>query len=98
MHLAAIFVGALLVVAAYVFLFKSLSEQLHLEDEINARLPPDRKFKLIIRGMASWRKFRDLQKELLPDSPRPKRVRLFQLICLSLFLSGLLLLAKGLGK
>lgn len=98
MHLVAIVVSVALLIAGYVFLFKSLNEQFQIQHEINAKLPPARKFEPMFWWFGTWEKFRQLQEELLPGSPRPQRFRRFRLTTFVLFLSGILLLAATLRK
>ncbi len=98
MHLAAIVVAVVLVVAAYVFLFKALNEHFELQHEINAKLPPNRKFEPLFWSFVTRRTFRELQKEVLPDSPRLKRSFVFRLLFFLFFFSALVLLAFGLGR
>jgi hypothetical protein len=98
LHLAAIVVAGVFVVAAYVFLFKALNEHFELQHEINAKLPPDRKFEPLFWSFGTRLKFRDLQEEVLPDTQRLKTYRRFCLIGFVLFVSGMLLLGIGLGR
>jgi hypothetical protein len=69
LHLAATVVAVVLLVAAYVFLFKSLNEHFQMQHEINAKLPTAEKVEPMFWGSGTCMKFRQLQKELLPDSP-----------------------------
>jgi hypothetical protein len=98
LHLAAIVVAIILIVTGYVFIFKALSEQGELQQEINANLPSDRKFEPLFWWFGTWLKFRDLQKEVLPESARLKRFKKFNLIGFALFVLGILLLGFGLAK
>jgi len=77
---------------------KSLNETFQIQYEINAKLPPDRKFEPVFWWFGTWEKFRPLQEELLPDSPRPRRLRRFRLTGFVLLTSGLLLLAVTLRR
>jgi hypothetical protein len=63
----------------------------------NAKLPPAGKFEPLFWWLGSWEKSRLLPAELLPDSPRPKRLHLSRLIGFALLLPGMLLLGMGLG-
>ena len=98
MHLVAILVAVALLVAGYVFFFKSLSEQFQMQHEINAKLPKTDQFEPVFWWLGTWGRFHRLQEELLPDSPRPQRFRRFRLSGLALLISGLLLLALTLRK
>jgi len=85
-------------VTGYVFFFKALNEHSELQQEINAKLPPDRKFEPLFWWFGSWLRFRELQEELLPDSQRLKRSRRCEVIGAVFFFSGMLLLGIGLQK
>ena len=98
MHPAAIAIGAVLLVAGYVFFFKSLNEHFQMQHEINAMLTPARKFEPVFWWFGTWERFRQLQEEVLPDSVRPQRFRRFRLIGFAFFMSGMLLLVFSLGK
>ena len=91
MHMVAIAVSIALCVTGYICILKSISEQLQIQHEINLKLPPDKKFEPTFWGYATLRRFRDLQKELMPDSPRPRRLRRFQATGWVLLASGMLL-------
>ena len=79
MHLAAIVVAGIFVLASYVFLFKALNEIVELQHEINAKLPPARKFQPMFWWLGTCGKLRRLQEEVLPDSPRLRNSRRFRL-------------------
>jgi hypothetical protein len=98
LHLSAIIAAVVLVVAAYACLFKSLSENLELQHEINAKLPPARKFEPLFWSFGTWEKFRELEKEVLPSSQRLKRARRFGWLFLLLFFCAIVFLGIGLGK
>jgi hypothetical protein len=98
LHLTAIVVAILLVIAGYVYIFKALNEHTELQQEINAKLPSGRKFEPLFWWFGTWLKLRDLQEELLPETQRLKRFHRFSLIGFVLFVSGMLLLGFGLGK
>ena len=97
-HIAAIAVAAVLLVAGYVCLFKSLSEQYELQHEINAMLPPERKFEPMFWTISTRHRFRQLQKEVLPSSARYRRYRMFGWIGLLLMFSGLISLLATLAR
>jgi hypothetical protein len=98
LHLVGIVLSVALLVVAYVFLFKSLNEHFQMQHEINAKLPTVEKFEPMFWELRTRMKFRQLQKELLSDSPRPQRYRPFQLTSAVLFICGALLLAASLRK
>ena len=98
MHLAAIAVAVALLVAGYVFFFKSLNEHFELQHEINAELPAGEKFEPVFWWFGTWERFRQLQQELVPDSTRPQRFRRFRLTGFAFFFSGMLMLGLALGR
>jgi hypothetical protein len=98
MHVAAILLSVALLVAGYVCIFRSLLEQFELQHEINRKLPASRQFEPAFWSLDTHDEFKQLQKELLPDSPRPHRLRAFSLTGFALLISGALLLVAALGR
>jgi hypothetical protein len=98
LHLATIVVAAFLVVAGYVLIFRSVNEHFQLQHEINAKLPADRKFEPLFWSLGTQRRFRHLQEEVLPGSPRLKKSRWLGAIGLVLVISGILILLAELTK
>ena len=98
MHLAAIVVAVALIVASYVFLFRSLNEHFQMQHEINAKLPPAGKFEPVFWWLGTRLRFRQLQKELMPDSPRPRKFRTFQMPSIVFFAAGMSLLVVTFRK
>lgn len=96
MHLAAILISIILIVSGYVFMLKSVNEQFQIQYEINLKLPNGAKFEPTLWWYGTWRKFRRLHRELLPDSPRPKRLRKFQIAGVMFLTAGLLILVSSL--
>lgn len=101
MHVAAIAISVVVLIAGYVYIFESINEQLLMQHEINLKLPPEKQFEPRFWWYGTHREFRRLQRELLPESLRPRRLRRFRLIGFALLTSGLLILAAlrilGLG-
>jgi hypothetical protein len=95
-HLAAILAGSALFLSNYFFVFRSISEYLELQQEINAKLPSDKQFEPLFWSIGTYKTFRRLQQELIPDSPRPNRLWRFLLIGIAVSLSGVALVAIGL--
>lgn len=91
MHIVAIAISIALCVTGYVYLLKSINEQMQIQHEINLKLPLDKKFEPTFWGYGTWQRFRHLQRELMPASPRPRRLRRFQVIGWVLLASGMLL-------
>jgi len=98
MHTVAISIAIALGVAGYVYILKSIQEQLQIQHDINSKLPPDKQFEPTFWGFGARERFRRLQKELLPESPRPRRLRRFQLIGFLLAGSGMLIMVALLTK
>lgn len=98
MHLVAIGLSVGLLLVGYVCLFSSLNEQFQIQHEINLKLPQDKQFEPTFWSFGSWNQFKTLQKELLPDSPRPHRFQTFRLAGFALLLTGMLVLAFTLGR
>jgi len=73
MHIAVIIVAAALAVTGYVFIFKSIYEQIEPQHEINSKLPPSNQFDPLIWTWENKKQFHHLQKQLLPDSVRYRR-------------------------
>ena len=74
MQVIAIVVSVALCVAGYVYMFKSIQEQLQIQHEINLKLPPDQQFEPTFWSYWTWQKFKQLQDKLLPGDPRPAKV------------------------
>jgi hypothetical protein len=98
LHLATAIGAAVLVVAGYVFLFKALNEITDLQHEINAKLPPARKFQPLFWWFGTWGKLRELQEEVLPGSPRLKSSRRFRLLFFFFLFSAIAVLGIGFRK
>jgi hypothetical protein len=92
MHIVAIVIAFAVCIAGYVYILKSIQEQLQIQHEINLKLPPDQQFEPSFWGYGTNERFRQLQRELLPDSSRPRRLRKFRLIGFAALFSGTLIL------
>jgi hypothetical protein len=95
LHLVAIVLSVVLFVAGYSFLFRSLDEHFQMQHEINAKLPPAGKFEPMFWGIGTRKRFRQLQKELLPDSHRLQKFHRFQVTSFAL---GMLFLVFALRR
>ena len=71
-----------------VCLFLSNHQYWELQFEVNDRLPSDQKFEPLFWTFATRLRFRQLQKRVLPDSPRPKRAWRLAFTSFCLFFSG----------
>jgi len=87
LHIAVIVAAAVLLIGGYACLFKGMSESFQLQHEINARLPKERKLEPVFWSFGTWQRLRHLQKEVLPESRRPVRLRWFGLVGVVLLLS-----------
>jgi hypothetical protein len=96
LHVAAIVVAVVMFVSGYVFLFLSINEQFQIQHEINRKLLPAEQFEPTIWWFGAWRRFSQLQKQLLPESPRPRKLRRFLRTSFVLFAAGMLLVAISL--
>lgn len=91
MHIAAIAISVALCIAGYVYMFKAIKEEIEIQHEINLRLPDDQQFEPIFWSYWTWQKFRKLQNKLLPDDPRPQRLRKLHALGFALLVSGIAL-------
>ena len=98
MHFAAIAFSVGLCVTGYVYILKAVNEQFQIQHEINQQLPPDKKFEPSFWWWGTYERFRELQLELLPSSPRPHRLRKFRLIGFLLLGSGMVMLLAAINK
>jgi hypothetical protein len=89
LHIVGIVAAGALMIAGYVYLFKSMNETFDMQQEINDKLPADRQFEPTSWTLGTWQHFRRLQKELLPDSTRPVRFRKFSIAAAVLWFSGM---------
>jgi len=91
MHSLLIATGTILLVGALVCLILVSDQYWQLQFELNDRLPEREKFEprsWLSWPTGSWSRFRELQRRVLPNSPRPRRA-------LHLALSGLGLLVTS---
>src|SRR6516165_6690865 len=91
MHPLLIATGTLLHVGSLVCVILASNQYWQLQFELNERLPEDEKLEprsWLSWPTGSWSRFRELQRRVLPDSPRPRRA-------LHLALSGLGLLVTS---
>jgi hypothetical protein len=80
MHTVAIVIGAVLFVSAQISWFLATYELMELQHEVNERLPAAEQFEPMFWSFVTRQKFRALQRNILPNSPRPRRARLFTVI------------------
>jgi len=80
MHPLLIAIGTLLLVASLLCVFLASNQYWQLQFDINDRLPEGEKFKpasWLSFPTGSWSRFKELQRRVLPDSPRLRRGRRF---------------------
>ena|ERR1700721_2874750 len=73
----AIVIGVVFFVAGQISFFLATYEHMELQHELNARLPLDEKFEPMFWSFFTRQKVRALQRNVLPNSPRARRARLF---------------------
>jgi len=91
MHTIWIAISAVLWITGLIYIFKSINEQFRIQHEINLKLPSDKQFEPKFWWFGNYEEFRELQSKLLPDSPRPGRLRRFQWIGCALSGAGVLI-------
>jgi hypothetical protein len=94
MHQLLIAIGTLLLVASLVCVFLASNQYWQLQFELNDRLPESEKFKpgsWLSFPTGSWSRFKELQRRVLPDSPRLRRGRLFALIGIALLVCAIVI-------
>ena len=92
MHPLLIATGTLLLVGSLVCVILASNQYWQLQFELNERLPEDEKFEprsWLSWPTGSWSRFRELQRRVLPDSPRPRRGRQFALSGIGLFVCSI---------
>ena len=88
--------GVILMAGGVVCLFLSGHQYRELQFEVNERLPQGQKFESLFWTLATHCKFRELRKQVLPSSPRPKRVLRFAIAGFCLFFPGFAFLLTNL--
>jgi hypothetical protein len=94
MHALLIEIGTILLVASLVCVIIASDQYWELQFELNERLPKGEKFEprsWLSLTTSTWSRFRELQRRVLPDSPRPRRGRRLALSAIALLLCSLVL-------
>ena len=94
-HAVVIVVGAALMAAGIGFFIATSLQLSELQFEVNGRLPEALKFEPLFWSFDRLMRLRDLQKTVLPQSPRPKKAMRFAAIGFSAFFLGVALLFFG---
>ena len=90
MHFVKIAAAAGFLLSGYIFIFRGLSRQLQLRDDVNAALPPEERFEPLFRSYPQWQQFRRLYRRVMPDSRRLQSVMISYYTGMVLLLVGLL--------
>jgi hypothetical protein len=94
MHPLFIATGTILLVGALVCLILASDQYWQLQFELNDRLPEGEKFEprsWLSWPTGSWSRFRELQRRVSPDSPRPRRFLQLAVGGLGLFVSSIVI-------
>src|ERR1700680_3458984 len=98
MHTLTIVVGVVFFVLGQISFFLATYEHMELQHEGNARMPLDEKFEPLFWSFLTRRKFRALQRNVLPNSPRVRRAKLFTTIGAVFFVLAVSLLYATLRR
>ena len=85
--------GVALIAGGVICLFLANYQHWELQFEVNDRLPSDQKLEPVFWTPMTRVKFRQLQKRVLPNSPRPRRAWCFALAGFCLLFLGVAILA-----
>ncbi len=94
MHSWLIAIGTVLLVGALVCLILASDQYWQLQFELNDRLPEGEKFEprsWLAWPAGRWSRFRELQRRVLPDSPRIRRALQFALSGVALFVCSIII-------
>jgi hypothetical protein len=94
MHQLLIAIGTLLLVASLICVILASNQYWQLQFELNDRLPEGEKFEprsWLSLTTGRWSGFRELQRRLLPNSPRPRRGRQFALSGIALLVCSIVI-------
>ena len=95
MHPLLIAIGTILLVGSLVCLILASDQYWQLQFELTDRLPESEKFEprsWLSWPAGRWSRFRELQRRVLPNSPRLRRALQFGLSGLGLFLCSIVIL------
>ena len=88
-------IGAALMATGAGCLMASHFQLSELQFELNKRLPEGRKFEPLFWWFGTYVRLRELQRAVLPQSPRPKKALRFAYIGFALFFTGVGMLWLG---
>jgi hypothetical protein len=94
MHALLIEIGTILLVASLLCVVIASNQYWQLQFELNERLPEGEKFEpmsWLSLSTGRWSRLRELQRRVLPDSPRPRRGRRLALSAVALLLCSIVL-------
>ena len=92
MYLFHIILGVCLHLGAVACWLTGIYHQIHLQHEINNKLPKDQQLDPIFWGPDERWKLKRLQRELLPNSPRPRKRALWFALGVAFFLCAIYVL------
>ena len=101
MHPLLIATGTILLVGALVCLILASDQYWQLQFELNDHLPEGEKFEprsWLYLTTGRWSSYRELQRRVLPDSPRPRRGRQLALSGIALLLCSIVLFLLGYSR
>jgi hypothetical protein len=94
MHALLIEIGTVLLVGSLVCVILASNQYWQMQFELNELLPEGEKFEprsWLSLTTGKWSRLRQLQRRVLPDSPRPRRGRQFALSGIGLLVCSLVL-------
>ena len=101
MHQLFIAIGTILLIGSLVCVILASNQYWQLQFDLNDHLPEGEKFEprsWLSWPTGSWSRFRELQRRVLPDSPRPRRGRQFALSGIALLLCSIVLFLLGYSR
>jgi len=101
MHQLFIAIGTILLIGSLVCVILASNQYWQLQFDLNDHLPEGEKFEprsWLSLTTGRWSSYRELQRRVLPDSPRPRRGRQFALSGIALLLCSIVLFLLGYSR
>ena len=101
MHQLFIAIGTILLIGSLVCVILASNQYWQLQFELNDHLPEGEKFEpmsWLSLTTGRWSSYRELQRRVLPDSPRPRRGRQLALSGIALLLCSIVLFLLGYSR
>ena len=101
MHQLFIAIGTILLIGSLVCVILASNQYWQLQFELNDHLPEGEKFEprsWLYLTTGRWSSYRELQRRVLPDSPRPRRGRQLALSGIALLLCSIVLFLLGYSR